>query len=98
MLIKPCDSIIEFLPVPKSGTHHFAVIMTVVRVGEEEQESESLSLFFFPDATQYEVWKKNKSAKANQSKRERRGITSERGEKSRLQTEFRVLLHISGRR
>lgn len=47
MLIKPCDSIIEFLPVPKSGTHHFAVIMTVVRVGEEEQESESLSLSFF---------------------------------------------------
>lgn len=47
MLIKPCDSIIEFLPVPKSRTHQFAVIMTVVRVGEEEQESESLSLSFF---------------------------------------------------
>lgn len=58
MLIKPCDSIIEFLPVPKSGTHQFAVIMTVVRVGEEEQEYESLSLLFFSDATQYEVWKK----------------------------------------
>lgn len=40
--------------------------------------------------------RKNKSAKANQSERERHRITSERRDKSRLQTEFRILLHISG--
>lgn len=68
---------------------------------EEVRRSRSLSFWGCGGGLMVENIKsgnkrKNKSAKANQRERERHRITSERRDKSRLQTEFRILLHISG--